>query len=179
MRYRPFNKISILYRPLNKIWILYMALKICIFCMAAPPYCPGTALGRLQARTRRRAQGACVSAIYHMQGACVSAVYHMCACVSLSVYVCVCVSLSVRVRVSILRHTRTQAHTQCETCANLPTNLLRQPPPPISSMLRQAVVFCLVDLYRALGEDLIPHLDAGLSNSQLKLVTIYINRLQA
>jgi hypothetical protein len=102
-----------------------------------------------------------------------------CACVSLSVYVCVSLSLCVRVRESILRHTRTQAHTQCETCANLPTNLLRQPPPPISSMLRQAVVFCLVDLYRALGEDLIPHLDAGLSNSQLKLVTIYINRLQA
>jgi len=105
--------------------------------------------------------------------------YAGCVCKCCIPHVCVCLSLCVRVRVSILRHTRTQAHTQCETCANLPTNLLRQPPPPISSMLRQAVVFCLVDLYRALGEDLIPHLDAGLSNSQLKLVTIYINRLQA
>ena len=44
--------------------------------------------------------------------------------------------------------------------------------------VRKAVVFCLVDLYRALGADLWPYLDEGLSNSQLKLVTIYINRLQ-
>ena len=44
--------------------------------------------------------------------------------------------------------------------------------------VRKAVVFCIVDLYRVLGEDLMPHLDEGLSNSQLKLVTIYINRLQ-
>jgi len=42
----------------------------------------------------------------------------------------------------------------------------------------QSVVFCLVDLYRVLGEVLMPHLDQGLSTSQLKLVTIYINRLQ-
>lgn len=40
-------------------------------------------------------------------------------------------------------------------------------------------VFCLVDLYRALGEELMPYLDTSLSNSQLKLVTIYINRLQS
>ena len=40
-------------------------------------------------------------------------------------------------------------------------------------------VFCLVDLYRSLGEELMPYLDASLSNSQLKLVTIYINRLQS
>ena len=43
--------------------------------------------------------------------------------------------------------------------------------------VRKAVVFCLVDVYRVLGEDLLPHLEEHLSNSQLKLVTIYINRL--
>ena len=39
----------------------------------------------------------------------------------------------------------------------------------------KAVVFSLVDMYLVLGEDLTPHL-AELSTSQLKLVTIYINR---
>ena len=41
--------------------------------------------------------------------------------------------------------------------------------------MRKAVVFCLVDMYMVLGEQLTPHL-AVLSTSQLKLVTIYINR---
>uniref|UniRef100_A0A7S3AW56 TOG domain-containing protein n=1 Tax=Haptolina ericina TaxID=156174 RepID=A0A7S3AW56_9EUKA len=41
--------------------------------------------------------------------------------------------------------------------------------------VRKAVVFCLVDMYMILGEQLTPHL-AVLSTSQLKLVTIYINR---
>ncbi|KOO32683.1 clip-associating protein [Chrysochromulina tobinii] len=41
--------------------------------------------------------------------------------------------------------------------------------------VRKAVVFCLVDMYMVLGEQLTPHL-AVLSTSQLKLVTIYINR---
>ena len=41
--------------------------------------------------------------------------------------------------------------------------------------VRKAVVFSLVDMYLVLGEDLTPHL-AELSTSQLKLVTIYINR---
>jgi CLIP-associating protein 1/2 len=41
--------------------------------------------------------------------------------------------------------------------------------------VRKAVVFCLVDMYITLGDWLMPHL-APLSQSQLKLVTIYINR---
>lgn len=41
--------------------------------------------------------------------------------------------------------------------------------------VRKAVVFCLVDMYMILGEQLTPHLTV-LSTSQLKLVTIYINR---
>lgn len=41
--------------------------------------------------------------------------------------------------------------------------------------VRKAVVFCLVDMFMVLGEQLTPHL-AVLSTSQLKLVTIYINR---
>jgi len=41
--------------------------------------------------------------------------------------------------------------------------------------VRKAVVFGLVDMYMVLGEQLTPHL-AVLSTSQLKLVTIYINR---
>jgi hypothetical protein len=141
-----------------------MALKICIFYMAAPCYSPGTALGGLQTRTRRRAQGACVALFV-----CLCA----CACVS----VCECVCLHTETHVHAHKHTHDMKSSQCRR-ANLHTNLLRQPP-RISPVLRQAVVFCLVDLYRALGEDLIPYLDAGLSNSQLKLVTIYINRLQA
>jgi CLIP-associating protein 1/2 len=44
-----------------------------------------------------------------------------------------------------------------------------------SADVRKAVVFCLVDMYMVLGEQLTPHL-AVLSTSQLKLVTIYINR---
>jgi CLIP-associating protein 1/2 len=37
------------------------------------------------------------------------------------------------------------------------------------------VVFCLVDLYLVLGDDLVPYL-SSLTTSQKKLVTIYINR---
>jgi len=43
--------------------------------------------------------------------------------------------------------------------------------------VRKAVVFCLVDMYMILGEQLTPHL-AVLSTSQLKLVTIYIDRVR-
>ena len=41
--------------------------------------------------------------------------------------------------------------------------------------VRKAVVFCLVDMYVVLGEQLTPHL-SSLTTSQLKLVTIYINK---
>ena len=41
--------------------------------------------------------------------------------------------------------------------------------------VRKAVVFCLVDMYLVMGDDFSPYL-AELSTSQLKLVTIYINR---
>eukprot|EP00003_Mantamonas_plastica_P018752 TRINITY_DN3060_c1_g2_i1.p1 TRINITY_DN3060_c1_g2~~TRINITY_DN3060_c1_g2_i1.p1 ORF type:complete len:832 (+),score=288.88 TRINITY_DN3060_c1_g2_i1:275-2770(+) len=44
--------------------------------------------------------------------------------------------------------------------------------------VRKAVVFCLVDLYMRLGDDFTPYL-TNLSTSQLKLVTIYINRMRA
>jgi len=41
--------------------------------------------------------------------------------------------------------------------------------------VRKAVVFCLVDMYMVLGDDFAPFL-GELNTSQLKLVTIYINR---
>tara|TARA_B100000524_G_scaffold338323_1_gene229657 strand:+ start:86 stop:3877 length:3792 start_codon:yes stop_codon:yes gene_type:complete len=41
--------------------------------------------------------------------------------------------------------------------------------------VRKAVVFCLVDMYLVLGEQLTPHL-TSLTTSQLKLVTIYVNK---
>lgn len=41
--------------------------------------------------------------------------------------------------------------------------------------VRKAVVFCLVDIYMVLGDDFAPFL-GELNTSQLKLVTIYINR---
>lgn len=44
-----------------------------------------------------------------------------------------------------------------------------------SADVRKAVVFALVDMYLVLGDELTPHL-SELSTSQLKLVTIYINR---
>ena len=44
-----------------------------------------------------------------------------------------------------------------------------------SADVRKAVVFALVDMYLVLGDQLTPHL-SELSTSQLKLVTIYINR---
>ena len=37
------------------------------------------------------------------------------------------------------------------------------------------MVFCLVDLYKVLGDEFVPYL-SSLSTSQKKLVTIYINR---
>ena len=43
--------------------------------------------------------------------------------------------------------------------------------------VRKAVVFCLVDLYMRLREEFNPWLQP-LNTSQLKLVTIYINRQQ-
>ena len=46
------------------------------------------------------------------------------------------------------------------------------------SELRKAVVFCLVDLYLVLGDWLMPHL-APLTHTQLKLVTLYIDKLKA
>lgn len=44
--------------------------------------------------------------------------------------------------------------------------------------VRKAAVFCLVDVYMRLGEEAIPHLVKDLTPSQMKLVTIYINRQQ-
>ena len=44
-----------------------------------------------------------------------------------------------------------------------------------SADVRKAVVFCLVDMWVVLGDALTPHLGA-LSTSQLKLVTIYVNK---
>lgn len=40
----------------------------------------------------------------------------------------------------------------------------------------QNVVFCLVDIYIMLGKAFLPHLE-GLSSTQLRLVTIYANRI--
>jgi CLIP-associating protein 1/2 len=44
--------------------------------------------------------------------------------------------------------------------------------------VRKAVVFCLVDMYSVLGDDMTPFL-SELNTSQLRLVTIYINRMHA
>ena len=44
--------------------------------------------------------------------------------------------------------------------------------------LRKAVVFCLVDIYNGMGDQLMPHL-SSLSTAQLKLLTIYIQRSQS
>ena len=40
----------------------------------------------------------------------------------------------------------------------------------------QTVVFCLVDIYIMLGKAFLPHLE-GLNSTQLRLVTIYANRI--
>lgn len=40
----------------------------------------------------------------------------------------------------------------------------------------QTVVFCLVDIYIMLGKAFVPYLE-GLSSTQLRLVTIYANRI--
>jgi CLIP-associating protein 1/2 len=40
----------------------------------------------------------------------------------------------------------------------------------------QAVVFCLVDMYVILGKEFAPYME-GLSSTQLRLVTIYANRI--
>jgi hypothetical protein len=45
-----------------------------------------------------------------------------------------------------------------------------------SAEVRKAVVFCLVDLYQVLGDRFTPYL-SELNTSQVKLVTIYINRM--
>ncbi|KAF8748083.1 hypothetical protein HU200_013062 [Digitaria exilis] len=42
--------------------------------------------------------------------------------------------------------------------------------------VRKAVVFCLVDIYIILGKEFVPYLE-GLSTMQLRLVTIYANRI--
>lgn len=42
--------------------------------------------------------------------------------------------------------------------------------------VRKAVVFCLVDMYIILGKEFVPYLE-GLSSTQLRLVTIYANRI--
>lgn len=43
--------------------------------------------------------------------------------------------------------------------------------------LVQTVVFCLVDIYIMLGKQFLPHLEEGLNSTQLRLVTIYANRI--
>ncbi|KAE8703987.1 CLIP-associated protein [Hibiscus syriacus] len=45
-----------------------------------------------------------------------------------------------------------------------------------SADVRKTVVFCLVDIYIILGKAFLPHLE-GLNSTQLKLVTIYANRI--
>merc|ERR1719265_1837017 len=45
-----------------------------------------------------------------------------------------------------------------------------------NSEVRKAAVFCLVDVYMILGEQVMPHLMKDLTPSQMKLVTIYIGR---
>ncbi|OIW05075.1 hypothetical protein TanjilG_06211 [Lupinus angustifolius] len=45
-----------------------------------------------------------------------------------------------------------------------------------SADVRKSVVFCLVDIYIMLGKAFLPYLQ-GLNNTQLKLVTIYANRI--
>jgi len=47
-----------------------------------------------------------------------------------------------------------------------------------SSEVRKAAVFCLVDVYMILGEQVMPYLVKDLTPSQMKLVTIYIGRQQ-
>lgn len=47
-----------------------------------------------------------------------------------------------------------------------------------SSEVRKAAVFCLVDVYMILGEQVMPYLVKDLTASQMKLVTIYIGRQQ-
>jgi len=42
--------------------------------------------------------------------------------------------------------------------------------------VRKTVVFCLVDIYIMLGKAFAPYLE-GLSSTQLRLVTIYANRI--
>lgn len=42
--------------------------------------------------------------------------------------------------------------------------------------VRKEVVLCLVETHKVLGDSLLPYLTAHLGATQLKLVTIYINR---
>lgn len=44
--------------------------------------------------------------------------------------------------------------------------------------VRKITVLCLVDMYAILGDRLLPYLSKNLTQSQMKLVTIYINRSQ-
>merc|ERR1712048_108016 len=45
-----------------------------------------------------------------------------------------------------------------------------------SSEVRKAAVFCLVDVYMILGEEVMPYFVKDLTPSQMKLVTLYISR---
>nr|XP_023877964.1 CLIP-associated protein-like [Quercus suber]POE78965.1 clip-associated protein [Quercus suber] len=45
-----------------------------------------------------------------------------------------------------------------------------------SADVRKTVVFCLVDIYIMLGKSFLPYLE-GLNSTQLRLVTIYANRI--
>lgn len=45
-----------------------------------------------------------------------------------------------------------------------------------SADVRKTVVFCLVDIYIMLGKTFLPYLE-GLNSTQLRLVTIYANRI--
>ncbi|CAN4093277.1 unnamed protein product [Withania somnifera] len=45
-----------------------------------------------------------------------------------------------------------------------------------SADVRKTVVFCLVDIYIMLGKAFLPYLE-GLNSTQLRLVTIYANRI--
>ncbi|XVF81115.1 hypothetical protein PTKIN_Ptkin15bG0130400 [Pterospermum kingtungense] len=68
--------------------------------------------------------------------------------------------------------------TQDELMAQLPSFLpaLFEAFGNQSADVRKTVVFCLVDIYIMLGKAFLPHLE-GLNSTQLRLVTIYANRI--
>ncbi|KAK9807883.1 hypothetical protein WJX72_012183 [[Myrmecia] bisecta] len=82
--------------------------------------------------------------------------------------------------VAVVAHTPAQRCLQAALAALQPSLLPRlfEAFKHPSADVRKAVVFCLVDIWMALGEALTPLL-ASLSTSQLKLLTIYVNRAQA